>query len=188
MYVQKVSLFFLIICCLASGSVMADDDTGWYIGVGVSRLDAKFGDESVSDLQFDDSDNAGTIKGGYMWTDNIGLEFGYLDLGDFTGGSGIGIDADAATASLVLNWPVVSMFDLYGKVGAFYISANSDQFIPGVGFVEEDDDASEFYGSIGGELDFGIWNIFLEYSTVDTDISGLDIDIVTAGVKWELGR
>lgn len=188
MHVQKVSLSALVICFLTSGAVIADDDTGWYIGVGVSRLDAKFGDKSISDLQFDDSDNAGTLKGGYMWTDNVGLEFAYFDLGDFTGGSGFGVDADAAAASLVLNWPVANMVDLYGKIGAFYISAKSDQFIPGVGFVEEDDDASDIYGSLGGEIDFGVWNIFLEYSTVDTDVGGLDIDIVTAGVKWEIGR
>jgi OOP family OmpA-OmpF porin len=164
----------------------ADDDTGWYAGIAVNRLDADF--EDRSDLDFDDSDDTASIKLGYMFNPWFGLEGGYLDLGDYTGGSGLSIDADAFQFAGVLNWEVVGILDVYGKLGAFFVNADSDQFIPGFGRVEEDDDATEAYAGIGAELDFGTWNLFGEFSAVDTDVSDLTIDIITFGVKYEFGR
>ncbi len=173
---------------LASGAfaVQADDDTGWYLGAGVTRLDANFKD--IDDLDFDDSDNAFFIKGGYMFNDIIGLEGGWLDLGDYEGGSGIKVDADAFWLAGVANWSVAEQFDLYAKLGAFFVNATSDQFIPGIGQISDDDDKTELGGGIGAEWDLGNWNIFLEYNRIDTSVTDLRVDAIGLGVKYEFSR
>ncbi|MDH3379467.1 MAG: outer membrane beta-barrel protein, partial [Gammaproteobacteria bacterium] len=130
-----------VLMLLAVPTASADDDTGWYAGVGVNRLDADFKDRS--DLSFDDSDNTASVKLGYMFNPWFGLEGGYLDLGDYTGGGGLNVDADAFQFAGILNWEAGEIVDLYAKLGAFFLNANSDQFIPGVGQVKEDDDATE---------------------------------------------
>ncbi len=168
-------------------SVLAEEDIGWYVGVTANRASADFEDEN--DVDFDDSDTALGIRGGYMFTDIIGVEVGYLDLGDFSArgdnpGNRIDLDADAFSAALVLNWSVHEQVDLYGKVGAYFVEANSDSVVAGATF-REDEDETEAYGAIGAEWDFGQINLFGEISKVDTDVNDLSIDIVTLGVKYE---
>lgn len=173
---------------LASGvqMVQADDDTGWYVGLGVNRLDADF--DNRADLDFDDSDSAASIKGGYMFNDVFGLEGGYLDLGNYKGGSGGEIDANAFWLAGLLNWGVSEHWDLYAKLGVAIVDAKSDQFVPLVGRVKEDDTETEALFGVGAEYDFGNWNLFGEFSVVDTDVSDLTVDIITLGVKYEFSR
>lgn len=175
----------LALTLLTPGVVIGDDDTGFYIGIAGNRLDANFDD--VSDVSFDDSDTAASIKGGYMFNNYFGVEVGYLDLGDYEGDSGVTIDADSFQLAGVLNYDVTEKFDIYGKLGAFFVNAKSDQVLPIVGLVQEDDDTTEVYAAIGGELDLGALNFFAEYSVVDTDINDLTIDIISLGVKYEFG-
>jgi len=175
-----------ILVAYGAGVAQADDDTGGYIGVGVSRLDADF--EDIADLSFDDSDSTAQVKGGYMFNDIWGVEGGWLDLGDYEGDSGIEVDADGFWIAGLANWSVSERWDLYGKLGAVFINAKSDQFVPGIGLVEEDDDETNAFGGVGAEVDFGNWNIFGEFMVMDTDVSDLNIDIVTLGVKYEFGQ
>ncbi len=173
---------------LAFGAVAlhADDDTGWYLGIGASRLDANYQD--VSDLSFDDSDTALQLKGGYMFNDIFGLEIGWVDLGTYEGDGGITVDGDTFWLVGVANWSVAEQVDLYAKLGAFKVGATSDQFIPGIGPVRDDQDNTEFGGAIGIEWDFGKPNLFLEYGRVDTDVADLRVDIITLGFKYEFSQ
>ncbi len=173
---------------LAFGAVAlrADDDTGWYLGIGASRLDGNYQD--VDDLSFDDSDTAVQLKGGYMFNDIFGVEGGWLDLGNYEGDSGIKVDADTFWLAGVANWSVSEKVDLYAKLGAFFINAKSDQFIQGIGQVADDQDNTEFGGAIGIEWDFGKPNLFLEYGRVDTDVADLRVDIITLGFKYEFSQ
>lgn len=50
----------LALTLLIPGITIADDDTGFYIGIAGNRLYANFDD--VDDLSFDDSDTAASIK------------------------------------------------------------------------------------------------------------------------------
>jgi OOP family OmpA-OmpF porin len=159
------------------------DDAGWYLGLGISALDADFDD--VDDLSFSDSDTAIQVKGGYMFNDMFGLEGGYVDLGDYDGDGGIRIDADGFWLAGIGNWSVAENWDIYGKLGAFAVDAASDQVIPGIGMVKENDTETSFFGGVGVEYDFGEWNLFGEYAVVDTDISNLNVTMITAGLKFE---
>jgi OOP family OmpA-OmpF porin len=162
--IATTSMALLLV--MSQPSARADDDTGWYVGVSLNRLNAEFKDRD--DKNFDDTDDAFGIKGGYMFNNYFGVEAGYMDLGSYKGGSGIEIDANGWNLAAVGNWPVSDKWDLYGKLGAFAVDADSDQFIPGIGRVKKGEDETEFYGAIGAEYDFGQWNIFGEFCKVDT--------------------
>jgi len=175
-----------LVLAFGTFALRADDDTGWYAGVGISRLDANYQD--VSDLSFDDSDNSFQLKGGYMFNDVFGLEIGWQDLGDYDGDGGITVDADTFWLAGVANWSVSEKVDLYAKLGAFFVKATSNQVIPPVGPVRDDQDNTEFGGAIGIEWDFGKPNLFLEYGRVDTDVADLRVDIITLGFKYEFSQ
>ncbi len=173
----------------SSPALYADDDTGLYLGLGVSRLSADFEDEN--DVDFDDSDNTASARIGYMFTPQFGVELGYVDLGDYqavgsTSGNRIDIDADAFSLALVVNWTLADQLDLYVKGAAYNIRANSNSTIAG-SRLSRDDDETEAFGAIGVDYDFGGLNLFAEFSKADTDTNDLSIDIVTAGVKFEFG-
>ncbi|RBP50638.1 porin family protein [Arenicella xantha] len=181
----------LTIASLSAGliapTVSMADDTGPYIAASVNRASANF--EDIRDIDFDDSDNAFGLRAGYMFTDLIGVEVAYLDLGEFSApGDGpnnaIELDADGYSAALVLNLSVVDQLDLYVKAGAFRVNANADSFIAGQR-LRFDDEATEPFAAFGAEWDLGTLNLFAEYSVVDTDISDLSVDIASAGVKLE---
>ncbi len=172
---------------LSTANVLADDDTGWFIGVSANRVSADF--EDSNDVDFDDSDTAFGVRAGYMFTDVVGVELGYLDLGDFSAdgdrpGNRIDVDADAFSVALVLNWAVHDQVDLYGKLGAYHIDANSDSVAAGVRLEEGDSETEAFY-AVGAELDLGQFNVFTEFSQVDTDVNDLAFDIISLGVKFE---
>lgn len=164
----------------------ADDDTGFYLGASVNRLSAD--QDNVNDVDFDDSDNAFGLKAGYMFTDLFGIEGGYLDLGNYnTEGNeadiNLSLDAEGFYLVGVLNFSFAENWDIYGKLGAFAFDSNTD-FTD----VDFDDSSTELFGGLGIEYDFGNWNIFGEFSKLDTDTNNLSIDIISLGVKYEFGR
>ena len=61
-----------------------EDDSGFYIALGVSRIEAEAsGEFNNAKLDFDDSDNAYNFRAGYMFTNWIGVEAAYYDFGEF---------------------------------------------------------------------------------------------------------
>jgi len=173
---------FLMVFTLQT-TVCSADDTGWFAGLGLSALDADFEDQD--DLSYSDSDTAIHAKAGYMFNDNFGIEGGYMDLGDYDGDGGVRVDADGYWLAGIGNVKIARNWDLYGKLGAVAIDATSDQVIPGVGRVSENDTETNVFGAVGIEWDLGQWGIYGEYSVMDTDISNLDIAIIAVGVKYE---
>jgi OOP family OmpA-OmpF porin len=170
---------------LAPGLAMAQTEPGFYVGASANWLDADFKDSN--DLSFDDSETTWGLRAGYMFNQWFGVEGGYIDLGNYSGDSGVEVDADAWQLAGVGNWDLTDQFSLYGKLGAFFVNAKSDQFVPGVGFLEDDDDEVEPYVALGAEYDIGNVGLFGEFSWVDTNVSDLTIDILTVGVKYNFG-
>lgn len=184
---KAIPLSLATAALLSPAVTFADDDTGFYLGVAVNRLSADFEDER--DIDFEDSDNAASIKFGYMFNDIVGLEIGYLDLGGYvaegdTPDNRIDIDADARSVAVVGNWSVMDQLDLYGKLGLYNTDVDSRSTIAG-NVIDNDDDENEVFGAFGAEYDLGNFNLFAEFSVADTDINDLAIDIATAGVKFE---
>ena len=186
MKVLKYSTLTAALSLAISSPTLADDDTGFYLGGSVNRLSAD--QNNVNDVDFEDSDNAFGLKAGYMFTDLLGVEGGYIDLGDYNtkgndAGVNLSLDADGFYLVGVLNFSFAENWDIYGKLGAFAFDSNTD--FTGVDF---DESSTELFGGLGIEYDFGHWNIFGEFSKLDTDTNDLSIDILSLGVKYEFSR
>jgi OOP family OmpA-OmpF porin len=178
----------LLTAAFAANSQVQDDE-GYYAGISANWVNADFKDRS--DTDFDDSDAAFGIRGGYMFSDMLGVEIGYMDFGDFEAtdddaNDTIDLNADAFTLAAVFNWSVAEYIDLYGKLGVYNVNANRTSTI--AGNVLEDDDDTSAYGTLGIEYDFGDWDVFAEISIADTDINDLNMDIISVGVKYQFGN
>jgi len=160
----------LLVICAISLPVQADD-AGFYVGAGYAVT-------SFNDDNFDDSIDQLGLRTGWMFTDNIGIDLTATTLGDSSNDlfdSEVGMFALSGIASV----PLGEYFDLYGKLGAARISASTE-----IGDTTLTDDSStELYWGLGGEIDFGVVNLFLEYDRFDTE--NVDLNTVMAGIKLE---
>jgi opacity protein-like surface antigen len=157
--------------CAMMPMAHADDDTGFYLGAGWARTD-------VNDNNFDESIDQLGLRAGYMFTDNFGIDLTSVVQGD-TKTDNIAVEESALALSGIASLPLGEYFDLYGKLGVGRVKArlftDNDVFT--------DDSSTELFWGIGGEVDFGVTNIFLEYNRIDTDI--VDINFAMLGLKFE---
>jgi len=78
------------------------------------------GDKSATGLK---------VYGGYMFSRNIGVEAGYYDLGSYDVKNGAGVKTDefktsAFAVSAVGSWPFATAFNVHGKLGLAFTSAD----------------------------------------------------------------
>ncbi len=173
----------------------AEDDSGFYIALGVSRISAEASAEfNNAELDFDDSDNAYNFRAGIMFTNWIGIEAAYYDFGEFEdsledavaelGVDNVDVDLDlkAYGLSLVGNIPLPYV-DLYIKGGAVKLDGEATASAFGLS-ISDETDSTEPFAAVGAELDFGTVNLFAEYSRI-LDNDDVEVDFATAGVKLE---
>ena len=167
----KNTLSAVAVLCALVLPAHADDDKGLYLGMGYAATD-------VNDDNFDDSIGQLGLRGGYMFTNNLGIDLtGFMtsDSDDGNVNAEVGIWAVSGIGSV----PLGEYFDLYGKLGAARVVTKST-----IGdSVFYDDSSTEFFWAVGGEVDFGMVNLFLEYNRFDTD--SVDINNAMAGIKLE---
>ena len=187
---KKLTFFVFLFPICFLPLTHADDDSGVYLSASVNRLSADF--ENSDDVDFDESDNAGGARIGYMFNDLVGLELSYIDLGEYSAsgpvpGNEISLDASAFSTALVLNLDLGVGFDLYGKAGVHFIESESQSLVGGRTIMVDEDEVEPF-AAIGVEADFGHWNIFGELSSAQTDQNDLSIVVASVGLKYEFGR
>ena len=107
-----------------------------------------------------------------MFNDFVGVEVGYIDLGDYdaegdTPSNRIDLDAEAFTLAIVGNWPVIDKMDLYAKAGIYSIDVESSSVVAGNVLNSTNDGEEEIVGTIGVEYDMGHVNLFTEFSVAD---------------------
>ena len=165
------TLSIVTVLCAFIVPAQADDDTGFYIGAGYAATD-------YNDDNFDDSVDQLGLRTGYMFTDNFGIDLTGTLMGDASSNNvdaEVGVFAISAIASV----PLGEYFDLYGKLGGAQVRTSTS-----IGDTELSDESStELYWGIGGEIDFGVINLFLEYNRFDTD--AVNINTAMAGIKLE---
>jgi OOP family OmpA-OmpF porin len=158
----------------------ASADTGAFAGVSVGSSVVKETSEGVT---FKGSDFAWAAWGGYMFSDNFGIEAGWADWGkadDTIQGIKAEIDASGYQVVLLGVLPINDNIDLLGKAGVAVW--DSEYFIESVSIGKDD----------GNDLALGIgarWNMDngigiraeLEwYDIPDTDRAWL----IMAGLQW----
>ncbi len=162
----------LVICLAASflgmpAAVVAGAESGLYIGVGV-------GDASVKDSNFDASDSAYKVFGGY----NIGfiplvdfaVEASYVDFGKPSTSAG-SIDVSGYNA-FGLAGLSFGPFGIFAKAGM--LSWDSDATFGASSTSESGSDPA--YG-LGARLAIGSFSVRAEYEVYDLD--GADLDMVS---------
>src|SRR5690349_6680248 len=111
---------------LASTSVLAEIQPGFYVGAGVGTATMELDtDEDLHGFKFDADDTAFKVFGGYNFNQYFALEASYFDGGDqeetvvaipgFTGTVEVG--TTGLIASVIGRVPLGELFSLYGKLG-----------------------------------------------------------------------
>jgi len=152
----------------------ADDDAGFYLGVGYASTSIDIegideGDESIPQLG---------LRGGYMFTNNFGIDFTGAVAGD-TSSNGLSAEVGMLGISGIASVSLGKNFDLYGKLGGARVNTT----VSYRDFSLSDETSTELFWGIGGEVDFGMVNLFLEYNRFDTD--AININTPMAGIKLE---
>ena len=167
----KTALSTIAVLSIFALPAQADDDAGFYIGAGYAATD-------FNNDNFDDSVGQLGLRTGYMFTDNFGIDLTGTLMGDASSNN---VDAEVGVFAIsgIASVPLGNYFDLYGKLGAAQVATKTS-----IGDTDITDESStELYWGIGGEIDFGVVNLFLEYNRFDTD--AVDINTAMAGIKLE---
>ena len=179
----------------------------WYVGASVGRakydlsaadLDAAFASAGItSSTSIDDHDTAYKAYVGWQFHKNFGIELGYADLGKFDVNSTITapvastVNADASVdgfaLSVVGTLPVTDNFSVIGRLGAYFWNVDGAGVVnvgaTAVNLNLDDSGTSALYG-IGAQYDFTKnLGARAEYE-VYSDVSGDDIDFLSAGIVF----
>jgi len=137
----------------------------------------------VTCLITDDSDTTLSINAGYDFNRYIGLEVGYLDLGEYTADfnvAGVTVpataEADFTYAGLVLTAPFNDKFSISARVGG--VNANAELSSPVGVSADLEDETAAF---VGASLDYRLFekiSLQVRYDYLS------EIDITSVGLRY----
>ena len=173
---NKVRKTFILITLVTistfnTNTFASDDDSGFYLGFGYNRAAIKTGDVASSATN-------GSIAAGYMFNNHLGADLSTYVIGDAKDGD---LTATVGTVALtgVYKIPVSERFDAFAKLGV----ARSGIKVKKGSTTLSDEKSNDFIWGIGGKMDFGKYNILLEYNKLSPEDGG--IDIVNLGYRYE---
>jgi hypothetical protein len=174
---------------LASAPASAEMYVGAGLGDGTIETSENFEDGSIN---FDESDMAYRIFAGYMFSQYLGVELAYLDLGSpsqrfgFDGGESGTINVDfkaeltGISAQGVLAYPI-DVFEVFAKLGIVSYEAEVEARNTGTGqSLNLDDDGEELAYGIGAKYNIGNFALRADWDIVDAG----DVDDVSL---WTIG-
>ena len=176
----------LSVCASAAAHA---DETGIYAGLSVGEAKTDFSNDILNSA-FDGKDTAFKIFGGYRIFDWLGVEAGYVDLGEITlknnqvGVSRFRLEEAGFNAFGVVYWNIAPV-DLFAKAG-FMVSQAHVRTNTFFGAFDETDNSTDLAWGVGGQVRFGKLGVRLEYERFDLDAgSGFDSpDMVSIGATW----
>ncbi|MDH4166173.1 MAG: porin family protein [Gammaproteobacteria bacterium] len=173
----------LIASALALGG-QAYAQEGFSVGASVGYANIEFDDSS---LTFDGSDTGYKIFGTWMFSENWGIEGGWVDMGtpdDTVLGIPVKIDVSGIDVFFVGSMPVADNFDLFGKAGMVSWDADFTIGDSEVGVESGSDDGEDLALGFGGRWKLGEqFGIRGEYEWFD--ISDADsVWVVSVGVDF----
>jgi len=131
----KLAWFFGMIL-LVPGIALAQ---GWYVGIGAGQTNMEVvpSADTGTGESIDDSDTAFKVFGGYGFSNNFAVEFGYADLGEFTqrnpaSSFNVDIESSAIFAELVGSAKIHDRVDVFAKLGVAYWDTELTVFGSGV--------------------------------------------------------
>lgn len=190
---------WIAIAVLASSALLAAPPVSaqgpFYVGVSVGQ--SEFDEEAaipslITSGTVDSKKTAFKIFGGYQYNPNFGLELAYVDLnsasysGSFFGTPVVGgkVELWGFNFSAVGILPLSPTFELFGKAGLFFWSAEASDVTNGVPFSTSDDGADL---SIGLGLSVNLTtNVSLraEWERFMTDVADVDLWSIGIAVRF----
>ena len=186
------SVLILSMCAMSTAEAQA----AAYVGgsIGQSSVDIEC-DLDIT-CSADEKDTGWKFYGGYQFTPNFAVEFGYVDLGE-TGASGndsvlgttsVTIEASGFSAAALGAIPLGDRFALFGKVGLFRwdVDARASSSVFGSGSLSES--GIDFLFGAGAAMSLGRslslrveWERFSDVG--DNATTGeADVDFLSAGI------
>jgi predicted porin len=179
------------IASLCAGTAAHADNTGIYAGLSVGQAKTDFSNDALDDL-FDGKDTAFKVFLGYRILDWVGVEAGYVDLGEITArGNTPGItqfrlEEAGFNVFGTLYWDLgVAPVDLFAK-GGFMVSQVHVRTNTFFGFFDDTDNSTDLAWGVGAQLRLDKLAIRLEYERFNFDVgAGFDSpDMVSLGASW----
>jgi OOP family OmpA-OmpF porin len=127
------------------------------MNIGTGALEAA----GVTGISTDEKDTTWKVNLGYQFTRHLGVEVGYVQLGEFAARGTVAgapssarVDVDAITFAGVGSLPIGnSQFSILGRLGGYYYNADGRGTLGGVRFTGDDDGTNLFWG-FGVRYDF----------------------------------
>jgi OmpA-OmpF porin, OOP family len=149
-----------VLSLLAGAAAQAEIRPGFYAGVGVGSGTIEV--DGVEDFDFDESDTAFKIFGGYSFNENFAVELTYLDGGapEMTVSApgvtaSLEFEASGLSAAVLGRLPLADSFAIFGKVGLTSYDLEATGRINGEEFFSGKDSSEEITYGIGGSFSFG---------------------------------
>jgi opacity protein-like surface antigen len=128
----------------------AAEDSGLYLGAGI-------GEATIESGEFDESDTAFKVFGGYAFNRYFSAELAYVDAGTQEGRIGdiqVANESNGIIASALASLPIGEVFSLYAKLGyAFYDSETTFR----LGDLQETESESDEDLTYGIGVEFAVW-------------------------------
>lgn len=154
---------------LGTTPVLADENSGLYVGAGVGRFDVQIDDaEDVTDTvgSFDADDTTFKAFAGWRFNPYLAVELDYMDLGnpeDRIDDRRVDADVNGLAPYLVGTWPIGPV-ELFAKAGYLFYDVKFDVD----DLTVKDDNEQDFvYGGGIGVTFFERLNTRLEYEVID---------------------
>ena len=180
-----------VLAISGAATAQAEENTGFYLGgsLGYTTIEASENIDiggGFEKIKLDDSDMGWKLFAGYQFLPWLGVEAGYVELGDGKDDA-LGLDIDTSTdgwdAFVVANIPI-AFIDLFAKVGV--IAWNVDASISdGVDSFKLDDDGTDLAYGVGAAFDLQHFAIRAEIERFDiSDIDDLYMFSVGATIQF----
>jgi len=179
------------VLAISTPAAAQQSDAGWYIGGSYGMTSFDIDTTGITSPSLDDSDSGFKIFGGFQFTKNWGMEFGYVDFGKagisgsiigipFTGNIGVTAFTFAGTGTL----PLGENFALLGKVGLANWDAKVSVSALGAGGASSDSGTDMFYGfGLRYSLNKNL-GVQVEYEQFDTDTDSANMTSVGLRYKF----
>ncbi|HEY6644067.1 porin family protein [Povalibacter sp.] len=166
---MKLGIFAVALMALGSAPVLAENDSGLYIGAGVGQFNVEI--DNLDDAQdtvenFDSDDTIFKIFAGWRFNPYIGVELDYIDLGspeDTVNDQRVKAEINGVAPYVIGTLPLGPV-ELFAKVGYYFYDIQVD-----TESIRALDDSSEdlVYGAGLGITLFEHLHARLEYEIID---------------------
>lgn len=157
----------------------------WYVGAGIGQGTVDFGGVPAG-VTVDDKDTTYTVRVGYQFHRNVGVELGYYHLGDYgvsatAGGVTISAGAEARSVGIALVGTLpLNRFDLYGRVG--YARSELKASASALGFSATDRGReNEWFAGLGGRFhvsrEVGVFAEWQRHDKLEVDTFFVGVDM-----------